>query len=158
MKEFLLFLVLSVIFATPAFGQEQASERAAEGLLGNVKSVVTEASGKSTHVPMSKLTFDADGNLITREDYGPSGDLLNSSSYSVLEGERVVKMKTIYPPNTIVIGDPTKIKRSSDPRYTYKIRYKLSFARLLTTERLEETEHFRHWHQEEVAKIAYLDL
>lgn len=124
MKEFLLFLVLSVIFATSAFGQKPASERAAEGLLGNVKSVVTEASDKSTRVLMSKLTFDADGNLNTREDYGPSGDLLNSSSYSFLAGERVVKMETIYPPNMIVIGDPTKIKRSSDPRYTYKIRYK----------------------------------
>src|SRR5215510_11660771 len=108
MKEFLLFLVLSVIFATSAFGQKQASERAAAGLLGNVKSVVTEASGKSTRVRMSKLTFDADGNLNTREDYLPSSDLLNSSSYSFLEGERVVKMVTIYPPNMIVIGDPTK--------------------------------------------------
>jgi len=129
MKEFLLFLILSVIFATPVVGQKQASEREAEGLRGNVKSVVTEASfksarGKSARVLMSKLTFTADGNLNTREDYGPSGDLLNSSSYSFLEGERVVKMETIYPPNMIVLGDPTKIKRSSDPRYTYKIHYK----------------------------------
>jgi hypothetical protein len=127
MKEFLLILVLNVIFATSAFGQKQVSDRAAEGLRGNVKSVVIEASsasGKSARVVMSKLTFHADGNLNTREDYGPAGDLLTSSSYSFLEGERVVKMETIYPPNMVVLGDPTKTKRSSDPRYTYKIRYK----------------------------------
>ena len=127
MKKFLLFLVLNAIFATPAVGQKHASERAAEGLRGNVKSVVTEVSsvnGKPARILMSKLTFHADGNLNTREDYGPSGDLLNSSSYSYLEGERVVKMEAIYPSNMIVVGDPTKVKRSSDPRYTYKIRYK----------------------------------
>ena len=92
-----------------------------------MKSIVTEASFKSTRgeyarVLMSKVTFYTDGNLNMREDYGPSGSLLNSGSYSFLEGERVVKMEAIYPPNVIVLGDQTKIKRSNDPRYTYKIR------------------------------------
>jgi len=129
MKKFLLFLLWGLVLAIPVAGQKHASERDIEGLHGNVKSVVTEAilespSGKPARILMGKMTFDVDGNLNTREDYGPSGELLNSSAYSFLEGERVVKMETIYPKNMIVLGDPTKIKRPSDPRYTYKIRYK----------------------------------
>src|ERR1043166_1970049 len=121
MQKFLLFLLLSLILAIPVAGQKRASERDSEGLQGNVKSVVTEAilespNGKPARILMGKMTFDADGNLNTREVYGPSGELLTSSAYSFLEGERVVKMEAIDPKNMIVIGDPTKIKRSSDPR------------------------------------------
>jgi hypothetical protein len=36
-----------------------------------------------------------------------------------LEGERVVKIETTYPPGMIVLGVPRKAKRSHDPRYTY---------------------------------------
>jgi len=139
MKKFLLFLLWSLILAIPVAGQKHASERDIEGLQGNVKSVVTEAilespSGKPARILMGKMVFDADGNLNTREDYGPSGELLNSSAYSFLEGERVVKMETIYPKNMIVLGDPTKVKRPSDPRYTYKIRYKFdSLGRRIAT-------------------------
>jgi hypothetical protein len=129
MKKFLLVLLWSLILGISVAGQKHASERDMEGLRGKVKSVITEAilespSGKPARILMMKMTFDADGNLNTREDYGPSGELLNSSAFSFLEGERVVKMESITPKNVVILGDPTKIKRSTDPRYTYKIRYK----------------------------------
>ncbi|MFL6333797.1 MAG: hypothetical protein ACJ754_10845 [Pyrinomonadaceae bacterium] len=107
-----------------------------EGLKGMVKTVFEEdqdLSGTwsvSGRKPSSRDYYDEKGQFTKRESYDYKGNLYEVSVYGYVDGERVRSEKTVRheydpPPVTVAAGPPTAGARpKSDPRYSYRFRYK----------------------------------
>ncbi len=77
--------------------------------------------------PESEISYDADGNRVSRKAHDYTGALFESVNYSRVDGDKVVIYKDVENRNSVVVGmsAPTnQPKRPSDPRYTYKFKYK----------------------------------
>ena len=100
MKQVFLALLLVSVSTLSAFAQKKQSDREFEGFRGQVKTVTVEEAelkqSESTAVeaarkPRKILTFDTDGNLISDKAYDHLGEEFDVRTYSVVDGERVVK-------------------------------------------------------------------
>lgn len=107
-----------------------------EGLKGRVKTVFKETqdlSGTwyvSGRKPSSVDYYDERGQFTRREFYDYKGNLSQVAVYGHVGGERVRSDKMVEheynpPPVMVAAGPPTVGERpKSDPRYTYRFRYK----------------------------------
>ena len=129
MKHASLALLLVSLLTLSAFAQKQQSDRAFQHFKGQVKSVSVEraklnGSVEAARQPHKMLTFDADGNLLIDKAY-QMGEEFDVRTYSVIDGERVVKHDVLSKNVFAGIGpgrrEPT---RPRDPRYSAKIKYK----------------------------------
>jgi len=117
------------------FAQQRQTDRDFDGLKGAVKSVVTERadfknsaakSGETNRRRESEITYDEKGNRLTWKIYDyRSGDLFESVRYALIDGDKVSIEEEVDSPNKITgtIAGQKKPKKS-DPRYTYKLKYK----------------------------------
>ena len=131
MSKFILAAIL-LVFVVPSYSQKLMSDREADGLKSNVKSVSTESSrlkyesGKwleDKRQMDSVETFDSDGNLISRQSYDYRGNPFQLSTYFVIDGDRAVKQETKrydYDPPLMVPGYKVDAK-PRDPRYSFKL-------------------------------------
>lgn len=132
MKQASLVLLLISLTTLSAFAQKQQSDREFQGFKGPVKTVTVERakltqspSGpvEADRQPQKMLTFDADGNLLTDKAY-QQGEEFDLRTYSVIDGQRVVKHDVLSKNVLRGIGPGTKPGPPRDPRYSAKIKYK----------------------------------
>lgn len=136
MKRSMSAFILVAILFLPALAQKRQTDREVDGFKGAVKTVITEKaklkddSSELTgydRKPESEITYDANGNRLSREAYDYTGALFESVSYSHVDGNKVAIYREIEDKNSIVVEMPAPAdarKRRSDPRYTYKFEYK----------------------------------
>lgn len=132
MKRAFLALLLVSLTTVSAFAQKQQSDTEFQGFRGRVKTVtveranLTQAAGtpvEAARQTQKMLTFDADGNLVLDKAY-TMGQEFDLRTYSVVDGERVVK-HDILTKNVITAIVPGKQPgKPQDPRYSAKIKYK----------------------------------
>lgn len=134
MKQVFLALLLVSVSTLSVFAQKKQSDREFEGFRGQVKTVTVEEAelkqSESTAVeaarkPRKILTFDTDGNLISDKAYDHLGEEFDVRTYSVVDGERVVKHDVLS--KNVLIGAPgpgKQPKQPQDPRYSARIKYK----------------------------------
>jgi hypothetical protein len=138
MKTYLAVMIVTMFFAAIVCAQKRMSDRDADGLKGKVQKIVTESaklmsdSGGRVEAKRqmnSVVTYDVEGNRVKRQGYDYRGNLFQINEYSFIDGDKVVKMEIIsheYDPPPIAIGpSPNKENaKPTDPRYTYKFKYK----------------------------------
>jgi preprotein translocase subunit YajC len=138
MKTYLAVIITIMFFAVTACAQKRMSDRDADGLKGKVQKVVTESakltneSGNWVEAKRqmnSVVIYDAEGNRMKREGYDYRGNLFQINEYSFIDGDKVVRMETIrheYDPPAVAVAPSTNKENAkpSDPRYTYKFKYK----------------------------------
>ncbi len=134
MKRSMPAFILVLLLFLPTLAQKRQTDREADGFKGAVKTVITEKaklkddSSELTEYdrkPESEITYDANGNRLSREAYDYTGTLFESVSYSRVDGSKVAIYREIKDKNSIVVEMPADArKRRSDPRYTYKFEYK----------------------------------
>lgn len=129
MKQVSLGLLL-VSLTISASAQKQQSDREFQRLKGPVKTVTVErakltqsaaGSVEAARQTQKMLSFDADGNLLVDKAY-QQGEEFDVRTYSVIDGERVVKHDVLS--KNILRGPSTRPDGPRDPRYSAKIKYK----------------------------------
>ena len=121
-----------LLISLAAFAQKQQSDRDFQRFKGAVKAVTVErskltqsASGpvEAARQTFKMLTFDTDGNVLTDKAYS-QGEEFDMRTYSVIDGERVVKLDVLTKRVLSGIGPGTPPGKPRDPRYSAKIKYK----------------------------------
>jgi hypothetical protein len=130
-RKIILTMFTVQCFTVMASAQNRVSDREADGLKGKVQKVTTEraqftneSGGWVEGKPQldSVTTYDVAGNRLKREVYD-KGELSSVYNYSFLEGDRVVKIDIIRVSYNVGSSGPSGTK-PSNPRYTYKFKYK----------------------------------
>jgi YD repeat-containing protein len=133
MKQISLALLLVLLSTASAFAQKNQSDREFQGFRGSVIKVTVEraelkqSGGTAVEARRQRqkmLVFDTEGNLVSDKGYYPPGVEFDVRTYSVIDGERVVKHEVFtkfVPPG---IGTPNRQSdKPRDSRYTAKLRY-----------------------------------
>ncbi len=135
MKILLTALIIALAFAVPISAQKRMSDKEADKLKGKVKTIATEIAKlqnqngnlvEGTKQSNSIVTYDTDGNRVKQELYDYKGNLFQTSIYSLLDGEKIVKQEIKhydYDPPLVAIGSSPNSK-PRDSRYSYKFKYK----------------------------------
>lgn len=134
MKQTSLALLLVSLITVSAFAQKNQSDREFQGFRGPVIKVTVERaelkqSGDTAveagRLPQKMLIFDTEGNLVSDKAYDQRGEEFDVRTYSVIDGERVVKHDVLS--KNVLRGSGTSDKQPGkprDPRYTVKLKYK----------------------------------
>ena len=148
MKQISLALLLVSLSTSPAYAQKNQSDREFQGFRGQVKAVTVERAEvkqlgntqvEADRLAQKILTFDADGNLLSDKAYS-QGEEFDIRTYSVIDGERVVKHDVLTkkvlmmaPPPGKKTGPPhdprsCPVCEGTSQRFDFPLRVSLCFA------------------------------
>jgi hypothetical protein len=134
----LALVMAALVLTLSQAAQNKMSDRDWDFLKGRVQKVVTEHAVLKNHSGSwveekrqlyNVATYDNEGNRVRDENYY-DGKLTETSDYSFIDGDRVVKVTTVSLPFNGGSAAPlSKSNKPADPRYTYKFVYKYDGGR-----------------------------
>ena len=155
MRKLLVALTLGLLSAAVVGAQKKQTDREFEGLKGPVKSVSVEHAAskeqegrqaEGPRVMAEGATYNAEGNLVVDEWYGPGGTLFMKTVYVYIGAEKIAEVN-VRPPSvqipagTVLPAAPPRPSPGPGPmlRSWEKLKYKYD-ARGNITERIVESE------------------